>query len=71
MITLVSSPKQHLPKHMQHSVYTVHSALRWLVNIKFILDSWILKTSLDLIKSNTKKLLKNFLNDYFFQNFEF
>ena len=21
MITLVSSPKQHLPKHMQHSVY--------------------------------------------------
>ena len=22
MITLVSSPKQHLPKHMQHSVYS-------------------------------------------------
>ena len=25
MITLVSSPKQHLPKHMQHSVANIHS----------------------------------------------
>ena len=25
MITLVSSPKQHLPKHMQHSVLTIET----------------------------------------------
>ena len=28
MITLVSSPKQHLPKDMQHSVYD--SILHWV-----------------------------------------
>ena len=26
MITLVSSPKQHLPKHMQHSVRQIHTS---------------------------------------------
>ena len=32
MITLVSSPKQHLPKNKQHSVLRKHA----LVNIKYI-----------------------------------
>ena len=44
-----------------------HSALRWLAKIKFILASWILKTSLDLTKSNTKTWFKEKLNDWIFQ----
>ena len=33
MITLVSSPKQHLPKHMQHSVHTKESFTQIFVYI--------------------------------------
>ena len=34
MITLVFSPKQHLPKHMQHSV-------RWKIEIFFFVEKGI------------------------------
>ena len=34
MITLVSSPKQHLPKHMQHSVFAVVTAF-WVISFPF------------------------------------
>ena len=37
MITLISSPKQHLPKHMQHSVYITRT---------IIIRSWF-ETALD------------------------
>ena len=45
VITLVSSPKQHLPKHMQHSVYNVTKGMidemsslprkSWVWNLRF------------------------------------
>ena len=48
-----------------------HSALGWLAKIKFILASWILKTSLDLMKTKRKKGLKKKLNDWIFQKIAF
>ena len=47
------------------------SALRWLANIKFIPASWILKTSLDLMKTKRKKGFKKNLNDWIFQKIAF
>jgi hypothetical protein len=40
MITLVSSPKQHLPKHMQHSVNGpyVHIVVQTYAYLSFLLN---------------------------------
>ena len=62
--TLVQYPEQP-------TLMTLHSALQWLTNIKLILTSWILKTSLDLMKTKRKKELKKKLSDWIFQKIAF
>ena len=45
MITLVSSPKQHLPKHMQHSVCT----LTWVTKVLTITNVYMVLVQIDLL----------------------
>ena len=44
-------------------IFVIHHTF----NMKILLASWILKTSLDLIKTKRKKGLKIFLTDWIFQ----
>ena len=43
MITLVSSPKQHLPKHMQHSIWLGHDFSKRGKNCRLKITSFALK----------------------------
>ena len=56
MITMVSSPKQHLPKHMQHSVAPdrpdLHDAV-WHQALKKLKVKVVNKLTLDAIFSET------------------
>ena len=46
MIALVSSPKQHLPKHMRHSVHVqacfdnIHALCSWIINNQRLFLGW-------------------------------
>ncbi len=57
----------HLQNKMPKKALGPHPVEISTFNIKIILYTWILKTSLDLTKSNTKTWFKKKLNDWFSQ----